>query len=283
MTPPITLFLVDDHDVVRRGLRAYAEVLPDLEVVGEAADGEQAIDRIDALAAAGAEPAVVLMDLVLPGMDGVETTVELLRRHPRLRVLVLTSFAGQQRVQMALAAGAAGYLLKSADVDEVADAILAVARGEVRLDAGAAEYLVQEQAGIRALTPRELEVLGLLAEGCSNQEIARRLAITERTARTHVSNLLGKLRLGSRTQAALLAQQEGVHPPGRPGRRELIPRPRGGDAPPGFQAPRRVASQRFSSLDRTSLALAPIDSAGGSSAKGGPYVLANQLSANGAA
>ena len=127
MTAPITLFLVDDHDVVRRGLRAYVEVLPDLEVVGEASDGEQAIAGIDALAAAGAEPAVVLMDLVLPGLDGVGTTAELLRRHPRLRVLVLTSFGGQQRVQMALAAGAAGYLLKSADVDEVADAILAVA------------------------------------------------------------------------------------------------------------------------------------------------------------
>jgi DNA-binding NarL/FixJ family response regulator len=244
MSAPITLFLVDDHDVVRRGLRAYVEVLRDLEVVGEAADGEQAIARIDALAAAGAEPAVVLMDLVLPGMDGVDTTAELLRRHPRLRVLVLTSFGGQQRVQMALAAGAAGYLLKTADVDEVANAILAVARGGVHLDAEAAGYLMEEQAGIRALTPRELEVLGLLAEGCSNQEIARRLAITERTARTHVSNLLGKLHLGSRTQAALLAQQEGLHPPDRPRRRELIPGPRGGcslpSAPPGVPASRRA-------------------------------------------
>lgn len=229
---PVTLFLVDDHDVVRRGLRAYAEVLPDLEVVGEAADGEQAIARIGALAAAGAEPAVVLMDLVLPGLDGVETTAELLRRHPRLRVLVLTSFGGQQRVQLALAAGAAGYLLKTADVDEVANAIVAVARGEVHLDAEAAGYLRQEQAGIRALTPRELEVLGLLAEGCSNHEIARRLAITERTARTHVSNLLGKLRLGSRTQAALLAQQEGLHPSDRTRRGGLVPGQRDGLRPP---------------------------------------------------
>jgi DNA-binding NarL/FixJ family response regulator len=247
-TKPITLFLVDDHDVVRRGLRAYAEVLPGLEVVGEASDGEQAIARIGALAAAGAEPAVVLMDLVLPGLDGVETTAELLRRHPRLRVLVLTSFGGQQRVQMALAAGAAGYLLKSADVDEVANAILAVARGEVHLDAEAAGYLRQEQASIRALTPRELEVLGLLAEGCSNQEIARRLAITERTARTHVSNLLGKLRLGSRTQAALLAQQEGLHPPDRSWRLGPHPGPRDGcSAPrerPGYLQPRSVAADR---------------------------------------
>lgn len=212
MTEPVTLFLVDDHDVVRRGLRAYAEVRADIAVVGEASDGEQAIACIDALAAAGAEPAVVLMDLVLPGMDGVAATAALLRRHPGLRVLVLTSFGGQQRVQMALAAGAAGYLLKNADVDEIATAILAVARGEVHLDAESAAYLTGEQAGLRSLTPRELEVLGLLGEGCSNQEIARKLAITERTARTHVSNLLGKLQLESRTQAALLAQQEGLHP-----------------------------------------------------------------------
>ncbi|HET6192315.1 MAG TPA: response regulator transcription factor [Trebonia sp.] len=215
MTAPITLFLVDDHDVVRRGLRAYAEVRHDIVVVGEASDGEEAIARIDALAAAGAEPAVVLMDLALPGMDGAAATAALLCHHPRLRVLVLTSFGGQQRVQLALAAGAAGYLLKNADVDEIGDAILAVARGEVHLGAEAAAHLTGEQGGLGALTPRELEVLGLLGEGCSNQEIGRRLTITERTARTHVSNLLGKLNLGSRTQAALLAHQEGLHPPQR--------------------------------------------------------------------
>jgi DNA-binding NarL/FixJ family response regulator len=256
-TMPIMLFLVDDHDVVRRGLRAYVEVLPNMEVVGEASDGEQAIARIDALAASGATPTVVLMDLVLPGMDGVETTAELLRRHPRLRVLVLTSFGGQQRVQMALGAGAAGYLLKSADVDEVADAILAVARGEVHLDAESAEYLMEEQGGIRALTPRELEVLGLLAEGCSNQEIARRLAITERTARTHVSNLLGKLHLGSRTQAALLAQQEGLHPPDRSWRRGLIPGPRGSYSLPRVSS-EFLASRQIAAADRNSGALFPL-------------------------
>ncbi len=180
MSAPITLFLVDDHDVVRRGLRAYVEVLPDVEVVGEAADGEQAIARIDVLAAAGAEPAVVLMDLVLPGMDGVDTTAELLRRHPRLRVLVLTSFGGQQRVQMALAAGAAGYLLKTADVDEVATAILDVARGEVHLDAEAAGYLMEEQAGIRALIPRQLE--GHPAPSAEPAFLARRRVALDRTS-----------------------------------------------------------------------------------------------------
>jgi DNA-binding NarL/FixJ family response regulator len=165
----------------------------------------------------------VLMDLVLPGMDGVATIAALLSSHPRLRVLVLTSFGGQQRVQTALAAGAAGYLLKTADVDQVADAILAVSRGEVRLDTGAAPQPRQGQADLSALTPRELEVLGLLSEGCSNLDIARRLAITERTARTHVSNLLGKLHLASRTQAALLAQQEGLQRPQRPARAAVIP------------------------------------------------------------
>jgi DNA-binding NarL/FixJ family response regulator len=226
MTAPIALFLVDDHDVVRRGLRAYVDVLPDMQVVGEAASGEEAIARIDALAEAGSEPDVVLMDLVLPAIDGVETTSALLRSHPLVRVLVLTSFGGQQRVQMALAAGAAGYLLKTADVDEVANAVRAASRGEVHLDADAAAELMQGQPGLGALTPRELEVLALLAEGCSNLEIARRLAITERTARTHVSNLLGKLQLASRTQAALLAQQEGLHPPFRSRRASLTPHQR---------------------------------------------------------
>ena len=226
MTAPITLFLVDDHDVVRRGLRAYTEVMPDMQVVGEAASGEQAVTSIAALAAAGAEPAVVLMDLVLPGMDGVATTAALLRSHPRIRVLVLTSFGGQQRVQMAMAAGAAGYLLKTADVDRVAEAIHAVTRGEVPLDTAAVPRRMEGRAGLGTLTPRELEVLALLAEGCSNQEIAHRLAITERTARTHVSNLLGKLQLGSRTQAALLAQQEGLHPPQRSRQPAVMPDPR---------------------------------------------------------
>jgi DNA-binding CsgD family transcriptional regulator len=155
---------------------------------------------------------------------------------------------------MALAAGAVGYLLKSADVDEVADAILAVARGEVHLDAEAAKYLTEEQAGLRALTPRELEVLGLLAEGCSNQEIARRLAITERTARTHVSNLLGKLHLGSRTQAALLAQQEGLHPPDRSCRRGLIPGPRGGYSLPRVPS-EFLTSRQVAVADRDSFGL----------------------------
>lgn len=209
---PIALFLVDDHDVVRRGLRAYVDVLPEMEVVGEAASGEEALVRIDELAREGRLPAVVLMDLVLPGIDGATTTAELLRAHPGLRVVVLSSFGGQHRVQAALEAGATGYLLKDAEVDEVAEAVRAAVRGEIHLDAVVVSEMVGVRSGIDALTPREREVLALLATGCTNQEIAVRLAITERTARTHVSNLLGKLKLGSRTQAALLAQREGLRP-----------------------------------------------------------------------
>lgn len=209
---PIALFLVDDHDVVRRGLRAYVDVLPEMEVVGEAGSGEDALVRIDHLAEDGRLPAVVLMDLVLPGMDGVATTVELLRAHPEVRVVVLTSFGGQHRVQAALEAGATGYLLKDAEVDEVAEAVRAAMRGEIHLDPVVVSEMVGVRTGIDALTPREREVLALLATGCTNQQIAERLEITERTARTHVSNLLGKLKLGSRTQAALLAQREGLQP-----------------------------------------------------------------------
>lgn len=209
---PIALFLVDDHDVVRRGLRAYVDVLREMRVVGEAASGEDALARIAQLAEEGRLPDVVLMDLVLPGMDGIATTAELLRAYPGLQVVVLTSFGGQHRVQAALEAGATGYLLKDADVDEVADAVRAAVRGEIHLDSVVVSEMVGVRSGIDALTPREREVLALLATGCTNQEIAVRLAITERTARTHVSNLLGKLKLGSRTQAALLAQREGLRP-----------------------------------------------------------------------
>jgi DNA-binding NarL/FixJ family response regulator len=212
VSAPITLFLVDDHDVVRRGLRAYINVVAEMEVIGEAASGEDALTHIDELVAVGTPPDVVLMDLLLPEMDGVATTAELLRRHPGLRIVVLTSFGGQHRVQAALEAGARGYLLKDADVDEIAAAVRATANGEILLDPAVAGETVGGRDGIDALTPREHEVLALLAAGCSNQQIANQLDITERTARTHVSNLLGKLKLGSRTQAALLAQREGIIP-----------------------------------------------------------------------
>ena len=210
---PVRVFLVDDHTVVRRGLRAYLETVDDMEVVGEAADGQAALDGIEALAAAGRPPDVALMDLVMPGMDGVTATEAISRRHPEMEVVAMTSFTQANLVHGALQAGAAGYLLKDAEADEVAAAIRAARRGEVHLDPAVAKQLTRslvtpEPRAVDSLTDREREVLALVARGLSNQQIADSLVISERTARTHVSNILGKLGVASRTQAALLAIRE---------------------------------------------------------------------------
>jgi DNA-binding NarL/FixJ family response regulator len=213
----LRVLVVDDHAVVRRGVIAYLEVLDDVEVAGEAADGAAALDVLTDLAVHGRTPDVVLMDLQMPGMDGVAAIAEIGRRFPSVRVVVLTSFGEIERVHAALHVGAAGYLLKDAGPGEIVAALHAAARGEVFLDAAVARRLAQEirapRSGLRALTAREREILRLVAEGRSNKEIAAELVISERTARTHVSNLLGKLGLASRTQAALLAIREGLVPP----------------------------------------------------------------------
>ncbi|PXY20797.1 response regulator [Prauserella muralis] len=213
----ITVFLVDDHAVVRRGLAAYLELTADLRVVGEAGGGDAALRR---LAASREPPDVVLMDLLMPGRDGIETTAAIVRRHPDVAVVVLSSFGEGERVRAALEAGASGYLLKDADPDEIADAVRAAARGETHLSGRVARCLTREltapHSGLSALTARERDILKLVARGHSNREIANQLTISERTARTHVSNVLAKLSLASRTQAALLAIREGlVAPPGR--------------------------------------------------------------------
>jgi DNA-binding NarL/FixJ family response regulator len=217
MPTPIRVFVVDDHAVVRRGVMGYLEVLDDVEVAGEAADGQEAMERLTALDVHGQLPDVVLMDLQMPRMDGVAATAEISRRFPALRVVILTSFGETERVHAALHQGAAGYLLKDAGPAEVAAAIHAASRDEVFLDAAVARRLAQEirapHSGLGALTPREREILVLVAEGRSNREIAAHLVISERTARTHVSNLLGKLNLSSRTQAALVAIREGLVEP----------------------------------------------------------------------
>ena len=203
----IRVLLADDHAVVRRGLRGFFELLDDIEVVGEAEDGRRAIELVETL-----EPDVVLMDLLMPVMDGIAATAEIKERFPDVEVVALTSFIEEERVTAALEAGATGYLLKDADADDVAVAVRRAHAGEVHLDPQVARLLArrirtrrEDAAQPEPLTDREREVLALVAKGHSNKEIAAQLDITERTARTHVSNILGKLDLASRTQAALWA------------------------------------------------------------------------------
>lgn len=213
---PIRVLLVDDHRVVRTGVTAYLDQVEDVVVVGEAADGRAAIDRMAALEATDDGPDVVLMDLLMPVLDGIGATREIRARWPDVEVVAMTSFAEEETVRGALEAGAAGYLLKDADADEVAAAIRAAVAGRMHLDPTVARLLADSvrrpQRPGAALTPREREVLGLLAEGASNQAIADALVVSERTARTHVSAILGKLGLASRTQAALWAVREGMSP-----------------------------------------------------------------------
>ena len=212
--PPIRVFLVDDHAVVRRGMRAFFEMLDDIEIHGEAADGQAALDQLEAMAVRGELPDVVLMDLLMPRLDGIGATKAIKERHPGIEVVVLTSFSEAERVHVALEAGAAGYLLKDAEADEVGAAVRAAKRGQVHLDPAVARKLtrslVAPQRTATALTPREREILILVAHGKSNRDIADTLVISERTARTHVSNVLAKLGLASRTQAALWAIREGL-------------------------------------------------------------------------
>jgi DNA-binding NarL/FixJ family response regulator len=208
--------VVDDHAVVRRGLLAFLDSEPDLEVVGEAEGGAQALELLARLASEGREPDVVLMDLKMEPLDGIESTRQIRSRHSEVDVVALTSFGEDERVHAALEAGASGYLLKDSDADEVSAAIRAAHRGELPLDPAIARGLTsslrsESRAGPDAeLTARELEVLRLLGAGKANKEIAAELQISERTARTHVSSILSKLDLTSRTQAALWAVREGL-------------------------------------------------------------------------
>lgn len=213
----ITVVLVDDHAIVRTGLRAYFDTEPGISVVAEAADGLEALARIDALARDGRVPDVVLMDMQMPRLDGVETTGRIKERWPEIEVIAVTSFVEEARIRAALEAGATGYLLKDADADDVVDAIRGAVAGQIRLDPAVATALALSLrtpvSSAATLTPRELEVITLVAEGRTNREIGRRLGVAERTARTHVSNILTKLGLASRTQAAMWAVREGlVHP-----------------------------------------------------------------------
>jgi DNA-binding NarL/FixJ family response regulator len=212
----IRIVVVDDHDVVRRGLLTVLGGEPDLEVVGAAEGGMQALDLIAQLDERAQRPDVVVMDLEMAPVDGIETTRQIRSRYDDVEVVALTSFGEEERVRAALEAGASGYLLKDADVDDVAGAVRAAHRGELQLDPAVARLLMSSLRGISrddvssALTRRELEVLALVGTGRANKEIAAELSISERTARTHVSNILRKLGLASRTQAALWAVREGL-------------------------------------------------------------------------
>jgi DNA-binding NarL/FixJ family response regulator len=209
--------VVDDHPVVRQGLRTFLETRPDFEVVGEAGDGETAVAE-----AARLHPDVILMDLVMPGVDGVEAIGRIRAAEPAARILVLTSFASAEQVLPAVRAGAAGYLLKDAAPAEVEAAIRAVHRGEGLLDPAVTATVLAEvarpslhqtrdgDAAFASLTPREREVLGLLGRGLTNAAIARELVVAEKTVKTHVSSILAKLRLADRTQAALYAARLGL-------------------------------------------------------------------------
>jgi DNA-binding NarL/FixJ family response regulator len=205
--PRIRLLLVDDHELVRAGLRTFLGLQPDMEVVGEAGSAEQALALVPALA-----PDVVLLDLVLPGMSGVEAVRRLRDAHPAVKVLVLTSFAGEDAVLPAIRAGAAGYLLKDIGPAELAGALRVVHAGGAPLHPSVAATVMQSVAepGRETLTPREQEVLRLIARGLSNRLIARELALSEKTVKAHVSAILGKLAVADRTQAALYAVRHGL-------------------------------------------------------------------------
>ena len=211
---PIRVFVVDDHGVVRIGMRAYFAMVPDIEMVGEAGNGPETLAQLAVLAERQRLPDVVLMDLVLPGLDGVALTATLKQRYPTVEVVVVSGFHEEERVHAALHAGAAGYVLKGAEVDEIAAAVRAAHHGQVHLDARVARMLTRSlvgpKEGLSALTPREREVLVLVAEGRSNREIATALTISERTVQTHIRSILAKLGLRSRTQAALVAVREGL-------------------------------------------------------------------------
>lgn len=210
----IRVMIVDDHAVVREGLRTYLELEDRLEIVGEAANGREAADKAKAL-----RPDVVLMDLLMPEMDGISATKQIKEALPDTKVIVLTSFQDDEHIMPAIEAGATGYLLKDVSAPELVKAIEGAYEGQAQLHPEVARKLMEQVRQPRRrqepgedLTPRERDVLRLIASGMSNKEIARELVMTERTVKGHVSNILGKLNLQDRTQAALYAVRHGLAP-----------------------------------------------------------------------
>jgi NarL family two-component system response regulator LiaR len=205
----VRVLVVDDHAVVREGLRTFLHLQDGIELVGEAADGAEAVALADRLA-----PDVVLMDLVMPQLDGIEALRRIRAGRPETRVIVLTSFGEDEKLLPAVRAGAAGYLLKSAPPSEITRAIRAAYAGEAVIDAKAAgrllDALAREEPPPQVLTPRERDVLALVARGLSNKRIALELGLKEKTVKVHVTHILAKLGLSDRTQAALYATREGI-------------------------------------------------------------------------
>ena len=211
MNGMIKVLIVDDHAIVRKGIIALLETEKDIQVVGEASDGSQAITMADRL-----KPDMIIMDLVMPGVNGIDAIRQITTQDQAAKILVLTSFATDDKVFPALKAGALGYLLKDSNPQELLDAIRQVSKGESWLHPSVAKKVLKElthtsaPSNLEELTERETEVLKLVAQGMSNREIADQLVISEATVRTHVSSLLAKLHLASRTQAALFALREGL-------------------------------------------------------------------------
>ena len=208
---PIRVVLVDDHGVVRRGLRGYLELLDDIEVVGEAENGLLGVELVDQVL-----PDVVLMDIVMPQLDGIGAISQIKAAHPAVQVVALTSFIEEEKVTAALEAGASGFILKDAEADDVAAAIRAAHNDEVHLDPAAARILAKgmrtrsSQPPTEPLTERELEVLALVAEGASNQDIARTLVVSLATVKTHINHIFGKLDAESRVQVVARARALGL-------------------------------------------------------------------------
>lgn len=213
MADLISILIVDDHEVVRNGLRAYIDTLPEFHVIGEAVSGEEALQMVSEYI-----PDIVLLDLILPGMDGVETTRHVKQISPRTQVVVLTSYYEDAHIFPALKAGAISYILKDMKMDKLAEVLRRAIQGEVTLHPRVAARVLQnirtedgeEQPLFTELTDRELDVLKLIANGLTNSQIAEKLVISENTVKGHVSNILSKLHLADRTQVAVYAWQRGL-------------------------------------------------------------------------
>jgi DNA-binding NarL/FixJ family response regulator len=208
----IRVFVVDDHIVVRKGIRMIVDTEPSIQIVGEAENGQSAIRQVKSL-----QPDVVLMDLVMPGDGGIEAIAEIKRDHPHIKIIALTTFEDADRINAAMEAGADGYLLKDADGEALLQAIQAAQRGDMPLHPRIARYLftgatkdIDTEDSVECLTEREKEVLKLVAKGWSNKDVAQVLNLSEGTVKVHVSNILGKLNLSSRTEAAVWAVRIGL-------------------------------------------------------------------------